>query len=405
MLTRKQFIVAGTSFTFALGCSNYYKNKQRRPNIILLIADDLRWNALGCMGNIILKTPNIDFLSKNGITFDNHFVTTSICPDSRASVFTGLCKSAHKTDFHNSMARKIFERSYPVILRRNGYYSGFIGKFGIEVSGYHRGLPVEHFDYFNGFAGQGDYYKDNIFGRGQHITDAMTDSASSFIKRASKLNTPFLLSISYKAPHVEDEIKNGPKQFMYQVKFKDLYKNIVIPEISKKKKDDFINLPIELRTSEGRRRYLGKLDTYDNYQETLKNYYRLISGIDESIGKIIEDVREVGMQDNTIIIFTSDNGMMFGEHGLTEKWCMYEESIRTPLIIYNPTKDSSSAKRIKELSLNIDIAPTILSLARININKKMQGVNVMDMALGKKIVIIFITCMIGNINLFLRQRA
>jgi len=217
------------------------------------------------------------------------------------------------------------------------------------------------------------------------LTDTITRQAELFIRQANQKNAPFLLSVSYKAPHVQDELPIGAKQFMYQVRFGDLYQNETFVKTPEQANNDYNRLPPELQNSLGRTRYIGKLDTPENYSETLKNYYRLVSGMDESIGRINQLLKELKIDDSTIIIFTSDNGMMFGEHGLAEKWCMYEASIRIPLIIYDPKQIYFPAgKRVSELTLNVDVFPTILSLAKVQAGGLSQGLDLTQITSGDK---------------------
>jgi hypothetical protein len=163
-----------------------------RPNILFLLSDDQRWDALGCMGNRIIQTPNLDRLSSQGVTFTNNFVTTAICMSSRASIFTGLHLRAHGINSFNAPLRPAdFERSYPMLMREAGYRTGFIGKWGVGNQ-----MPAARFDYFKGFPGQGVYFPKE--GGGKHLTNIMGEQATEFIDGSSE-KQPFCLSISFKS--------------------------------------------------------------------------------------------------------------------------------------------------------------------------------------------------------------
>ena len=190
-----------------------------RPNIVFLLTDDQRWDSLGCMGNKIVQTPEIDRLSSQGVTFTNNFVTTSICMTSRASIFLGQYARAHKiNDFSTAFTAEQFRRTYPQLLRRAGYHSGFIGKYGVGDE-----MPVNEFDYWQGFPGQGKYFPQGE--PGKHLTELMGDQALEFLERAPR-DRPFCLSISFKAAHVQDE---DPRQFLPSPATEGLYRDVAIP--------------------------------------------------------------------------------------------------------------------------------------------------------------------------------
>src|SRR4051812_14292748 len=166
------------------------------PNILFLVADDLRADTLGCAGNKIVQTPNIDGLAGRGVMFRNAFVTTSICCVSRASIFSGQYARRHGIeDFKTSFTTDQWSRTYPALLRKAGYQTGFIGKFGVGDV-----MPTNAFDYWDGFPGQGYFFKTND---PVHLTRKMGDSALTFLR--ANHSRPFCLSISFKAPHVQDE--------------------------------------------------------------------------------------------------------------------------------------------------------------------------------------------------------
>ncbi|PSF36638.1 sulfatase [Aphanothece hegewaldii CCALA 016] len=366
-IARRKFI-QGTVFGTTLGIAGSLTNKYfsassdpkiKRPNFVILVTDDLRWDCLGIAGNRIIQTPHIDQLAYDGSLFLNNFVTTSICSSSRASIFTGEYSRRHKIwDFNSALSSEQLRLSYPNLLRSSGYEIAFIGKWGLGGN-----LPETEFDYWQGFAGQGYYFES---GRKEHLTQYLTNQTLEYLNQY-KSQKPFCLSLSYKAPHAQD---NSPEPFQSEPQFANLYKDVTIADISTNTAAHFKNLPLFLQTSEGRIRWQGRFDETD-FEHSIKQYYRLITGIDNSVRQIVEKLKQLNLYENTYIIFTSDNGFFLGDRGLSDKWFGYEESIRTPLIIRSPKNPYKQL--IPAMTLNIDIAPTILDLAGINIPPSMQG--------------------------------
>ncbi len=347
------------------------------PNIIFLLADDLRWDGLGCMGNSVVQTPRIDGLSANGVTFTNCFCTTPICAVSRASFFTGLYARSHGIHgFGKPLPPEIEPHSYPALLRTAGYRTGFIGKWGLGGE-----LPKDQFDFFSGFLGQGWYFNHGD-GKNKHLTTLMGDDAVRFIDESGS-SQPFCLSVSFKAPHVQDQ---DSKQFLYNPIYQDLFRDVNVPFPKTGTDEYFQMLPPWLQTSEGRVRWEKRFATPHLFQESAKSYFRLIAGVDAAVGRIIDRLKERGLQDNTVIIFTSDNGFYLGEHGLAGKWFMHEESVRLPLIVYDPRMPAErKGQREAGMALNIDISPTILSAAGIEIPPWLQGRDLFPLVRGERI--------------------
>jgi len=361
----------------ALAQSGFAANDARRPNLLFVLTDDHRWNALGCAGDPIVKTPQIDKLASQGVRFTNAFVTTSICCTSRASIFTGQYARRHGiNDFGTPFTPAQIAQIYPTLLRKAGYRTGFVGKFGVGDKGK---LPVEEFDYFKGFPGQGKYWPKAKDG-GTHLTDVMTSQGLEFIA-GCKADQPFCLSISYKAPHAQDP---DARQYLYAPRYKDLYEDVTIPLPPTATDADFRAQPDFLRNSEARKRWDIRFATPASYQAMIKGYYRLITQVDDSVGQIMDALRTAGLDQNTVVIFMGDNGYYFGEHGLADKWFPHEESIRVPLIIRDPRAASGLAGKTRdEMALNIDIAPTLLSLACVDVPKSMQGLDLTPLVRGE----------------------
>ncbi|MGJ5818450.1 sulfatase family protein [Paludibaculum fermentans] len=335
---------------------------RKRPNILFLLTDDQRWDSLGCMGNRIVQTPNIDRLSRGGVAFEKQFVTTAICVTSRASIFTGQYARCHGVaDFNKQFTAEQLNRIYPVALRHAGYRTGFIGKWGLDKAP----APKEAFDYWAGFLGQGKYFPEGE--PGPHLTTIMTGQAQEFLQ-SCKQHEPFCLSVSFKAPHVQDE---DPRQFLYDPAESALYANLRMPVPKTMDSESITKLPLSVQRSEGRRRWGVRFSTPELFQQSVKGYYRLISGVDRSVGAILGQLEKLGLRENTIVVYTGDNGFYLGEHGLAGKWFMHEESIRVPLIVQGP--GIAAGRRVNAMSLNVDLAPTVLDLAGVKIPGEMQG--------------------------------
>ncbi len=349
------------------------------PNIIFLLTDDQRWDTLGCMGNPIINTPNMDDMAKNGVLFKNAFVTTSICASSRASIFAGQWTRRHKiNNFGTHFSEAALAQTYPMLLREAGYRLGFIGKYGV---GPKRDLPVDEYDYWRGFPGQGRYEHKDKDGNYKHLTQIMGEQSIEFLRGCSK-DKLFCLSVSFKAPHVQD---GDPRQFIYDRAYKNLYKDVTIPTPKTAERRYFEALPEFLQTSEARRRWQIRFSTPAKFQESVKSYYRLITGVDVVIGRIRSELKRLNFDDNTIIMFTGDNGFYLGEYGLAGKWFPHEESIRVPLIVFDP-RASRSRRGVscEQMALNVDIAPTILELAGLTVPEQMQGRSLVPLLTGRE---------------------
>ncbi len=340
------------------------------PNIVFLLTDDQRYDTLGCNGNEIIHTPNIDALSHRAVNFDRAFVTTSICAPNRACILTGQYAARHGMwQFDTDLSPDKLARTYPALLKRSGYRTGFIGKYGV-------GNPPgpEVFDFNRGFAGQGRFLMEKD-GKTFHLTSVMANQAEQFIDGCSK-DQPFHLSISFKAPHVQDSASVKSDQFPFDPspEIANLYSGVAIPLAVTATSQYFDRLPDFLKNSENRSRWAVRYWGPERTQQSLKGYYRLISGMDVAVGRIIRKLIEAGYADDTVIIFSSDHGQYLGEYGLAGKWYPHDVSIQVPLIICDPRlpRDRWGA-RSNDFALSIDIAPTILDLAGVDVPESMQG--------------------------------
>ncbi|UCD30080.1 MAG: sulfatase [Planctomycetota bacterium] len=345
-----------------------------RPNIIFFLADDMRWDAMGCAGNRIIQTPHLDRLAERGVRFTNGFVTTSICAVSRASLLTGQYESRHQIhDFVTSLSPTAFAGTFPALLRQSGYRTGFVGKWGVGMD---KPVPQDRFDYWAGWNDWGMYFEK---GDPEHRTQKTRKQALSFIRQFAA-QEPFMLWVSFKAPHSQD---HHPKQFLPEPRLDDLYKGVTIPVPKTANQESFEKMPPFVQTSENRLRWLLRFTTPQMFQESVKNYYRLISGIDYTVGEVLGLIDELKISENTVVIFSSDNGFFLGEHGMAGKWLMHEESIRIPLVIYDPKLPKARCGRLADqMVLNLDVAPTILDIAGVAIPEVMQGRSLKPLMLG-----------------------
>ncbi|MBI2688511.1 MAG: sulfatase [Acidobacteria bacterium] len=359
MQTRRQFLASSAVLA---------AQKSTRPNILFLLGDDQRWDTLGCMGNKIIKTPHIDRLAARGTIFDNCFVTTSICATSRASIFTGQYARTHGVNnFSDTFKPGRFELTYPQLMRAAGYRSGFIGKYGVGDK-----MPSSAFDYWKGFPGQGKYFPQGE--PGPHLTDIMGDQALDFMQGGQQ---PWCLSISFKAGHVQDE---DPRQFLPSPKTATMYEGVKFPEPKTMHPRYIAQMPPSVQRSENRRRWVVRFGTPALYQESVRNYYRLLSEIDMQVGRMVEFLTRTNQIDNTVIVYSGDNGFYLGEHGLAGKWFLHEESIRVPLLVIDPR--TRGGLRRSETVLNIDIAPTLLAAAGLPAAPGTQGRNLLPLTRG-----------------------
>lgn len=346
-----------------------------RPNIVFLLADDQRYDTMGVTGNKIVSTPQMDLLAEQGVLFDHCYVVSSACAPNRAAILSGMySRSTGVRDFSADFTSKQRDKLYPFLLQDAGYYIGFIGKFGVAAT-----IPAtmepyrKRFDFWRVFVGQGNYYTEER--QDKHVTQVLTEDAIEFINSAPK-DQPFCLSLSYKAPH-------GPWH-EFDRRFRQEFDQTKIPYPESLTEEEVEQLPSFMRT------YRLSLDGKDVstirriHQKFVRNYYRLILGIDESIGRIRQALEDAGVADNTIIIYTSDNGHFLHEWGFHGKWLMYEPSIHVPLIIFDPRlPEGKRDRRVEELALSIDLAPTMLAFAGTKPPASMQGRSLVPLVEGE----------------------
>ncbi len=373
ILSRRDFLkYSSAGFAgIALSLGSFYcrTKKESRPNFVFFLTDDQRWDGMSCAGNTILKTPNMDRIAQEGVRFENMFVTASLCGPSRASFLTG--KYAHNHDVRrNGLALSLRHRTFPELLKQAGYETAFVGKWHNTDLGRNR-----NFDYSFGFKGQGRYY-DPIISENYgpykeykgHVTDILTNKAITFLRKEHK--QPFCLLVWFKSPH---------RSFHPAKRFKNLYKEEEIPK-PPNFDDDYEGRPDAVKNANMK---IGDFADIPDYQTFVKDYYRCLAGVDENLGRVLDALKELGFEDNTVVIYAGDNGFFIGEHHFFDKRFMYEESIRVPLLIKYPNLIQSTSVE-SEMVLNVDIAPTILDLADITIPDDMDGRSIRPILEGKR---------------------
>ncbi|RAJ91033.1 arylsulfatase A-like enzyme [Larkinella arboricola] len=346
----------------------------KRPNIVFIITDSHRSEALGIRGNPFVQTPNLDRLARQGILFKNAYVTTAICAVSRASILSGQHRARHQiNDFTTGFSGPALENTYPMVLKKAGYKTAQIGFLGVGKK-----PPTELFDHWEGSI---PWMTED----GLHQTDHVTRKAVDFLEKHQS-GGPFYLALSFNAAHEIDGVNGKPATYLVQERYKDLYKDVTIPVPTTAAPEYWNHFPDFFRTDQniGRARWHGLFSTPELFQQNTKNYYRLITGLDESVGVIVAKLKELKLDENTIVVYTSDHGFSLGEHGLMGKWYGFEASTHVPLII-NDLRPSSKWHSVQpeQLVLNIDLAPTLLGFAGVRAPEGMQGTNLMDLLAGK----------------------
>lgn len=360
---------------------NIIAEAQNKPNIIFLLADDQAYEAAGFNGNNVIKTPNLDQLANKGIVFDNHYNTTAICMASRAQIMTGMYEYKTGCNFlHGALTRAKFLNSYPILLKNAGYDISFAGKFGFSVRegistdldpNEYSDMPVNDFNEWRGglkqtsFNTGSNFYIKDYKNKYPHATRAYGAWASDYIASRKNNNTPFCMSISFKAPHRP----HTPDPF-----FKNTYSGVTFVKPQNYGRINALHLPEQARSG---RQYLSLFETFgylNNYQNAIRKYYELITGVDYAVGMLIDALETNGLSDNTVIIYTSDNGYNQGAHGFGGKVLPYEEATKAPFIYFDPRHSNMGKNiRVHGLTANIDIAPTILELAGATIPDNVDG--------------------------------
>jgi N-acetylglucosamine-6-sulfatase len=332
--------------------------QQEYPNIIFILTDDHRWDALSSMGHPVIQTPNLDRLSQEGIMFTNAFVTTSLCSPSRASFLTGQYPHRHGV-VTNHTPWDNRNTTFLELLKTAGYETAFIGKWHMPGKGLPKLRGLDHFISFTKEGGQGIYYNCPLIidgvpteRKGKYITDDLTDYALKFIDK--KRSTPYCLYLSHKAVHFG---------FRPPPHLKGIYK------------DKDLKLPPESDTwitFTNNHPFVGALFPMNILY---RGYCETVASVDEQVGRVIQKLEDLNILDDTLIIYAGDNGHFWGEHGLYDKRLAYEESIRIPFIVRYPGMIKDPGRIARQMILNIDLAPTLTDIVGIEIPSNMQGIS------------------------------
>ena len=355
------------------------QNKVSKPNIIFILTDDQRFDALGYAGNKYAVTPEMDKLASEGSYFKKAMVTTPICAASRASILSGMQERSHRYTFQTgNIKQEYMQNTYPKVLKNAGYYTGFYGKFGVKYDQKEQ-LFNEYEDYDrNGkYTDKRGYFFKTLGKDTVHLTRYTGQKGIDFIEKAPT-DKPFCLSLSFSAPHAHD---NAPDQYFYDEQTAHLLENVTIapPNLGE---DKYFNAqPEGVKAGFSRLRWTWRFDNPEKYQRMIKGYFRMIAGIDLEIAKIRTELKNKGLDKNTVIIVMGDNGYFLGERQLADKWMMYDNSVRVPLIIYDPR--TPKHQDIDEMALNIDVPATILDVAGLKQPTNYHGKSLLPMVSGK----------------------
>ncbi len=343
-----------------------------QPNIVFFFADDQTTSTLGCYGNPVVQTPHIDALAEQGTRFRNAFVSQSICWVSRTTILTGLTGRSYGMPGNADQARpEAVQTLVSDILRDNGYRTGYFGKWHAKMpEGYRR---EDHFDEMEVIL-RNPFYKEMPDGSLRHETELIVDRGIEFIKEQPK-DQPFALNMWFNACHAEDSDRRpGIGQFPWPRAVDGMYEDI---EIAPPRLNDpaiFESQPDFLKTTINRERYFWRWNTPEKYETNMRAYYRMVSGIDGAIGRFMEALEEAGLADNTIIVYSADNGYHMGNRGFAGKWSHYDESLRVPLIVSDPRVPKRKRGQVTDaLALNLDLPSTFLDWAGIEVPARYQG--------------------------------
>jgi arylsulfatase A-like enzyme len=391
LLHQIRLILLGFLFLSPFSC----QQEKPRPNIIFIMADDHSVGATGAYGNSLWATPNIDRLAEQGMRFNHCFNVVSLCGPSRASILSGKC-GVHNGYLRNGDSFDRDQVTFPKLLQQAGYETAVIGKW-------HLVSQPAGFDYYNVIPYQGQFFNCPMKETGKewedggkggmvqqgYLTEVITNKAIDWLKNREKTK-PFCLLVHHKAPH-------GP--YHYPERYEKIFADASLPE-PENFYDRFEGKNSELVNEDCGYSKLSTIhpahfneevpDTLDKgtpgyqkwaYQSIFKGYYRLVAALDEHIGRLIDYVDDSGLRNNTMVVYTSDNGWFMGDHGLFNKMWMYEESLHVPLIVRYPEKVKAAAVSDAFISL-LDLAPTFLDYAGMEKYKEFQGQSIKPILSG-----------------------
>jgi len=361
----------------------------KHPNILFIMSDDHASHAMSCYGSRINETPNLDRIAREGMRFDNCFCTNSICTPSRATILTGTYNHVNGvTTLDSRLDGRL--PNVAKLLQRAGYQTAIVGKWHLGHGGVH---DPTGFDYWNVLPGQGLYHDPTMIEMGTHqvlkgyATDLITDLSLRWLDERDP-HRPFFLMCHHKAPH---------RPWEPDAAHADMYEGVDIPE-PPTFHDDYSHRA--QAAAEARMRIDRDLTPTDlkqpvpeglsaeeekswKYQRYIKDYLRCVASVDDNVGRLLTYLDEEGLAEDTIVIYTSDQGFFLGDHGWYDKRFMYEESLRMPFIVRYP-REISPGSVSEDMILNVDFAPTFLDYAGVDVPQDFQGRSFRQLLAGRR---------------------
>ena len=351
------------------------------PNIVFLFADDQRNDVFGHAGHPIIKTPNLDALASRGVRFTNAFVSHPICWVSRTTILSGMtARSFGEKDRPDRAKPEAVNELYTDLLSKAGYRTAHIGKWHAKMPGGYK--PEDHFDVYKPIF-RNPYFKKQPDGTLRHETQLIGDEAIRFLAEQKK-DQPFAINLWFNASHAEDkDHRPGVGHFPWPKVVDGMYDDIEVPAPRLSDPAIYESQPQHLKHSVNRERFFWRWDTPEKYQLNIRAYYRMISGIDHVVGRVVEALEREGFADNTIIVYSADNGYYMGDRGFAGKWSHYEQSLRVPLIVYDPRQPAATRGRVEAaMGMNLDFPSTFLDWAGVEIPRRYQGRSLKEVVRG-----------------------
>lgn len=383
------------------------EEKAVRPNIIFLLSDDQRDNTFSAMGHPVIITPNMDVLINEGVRFSNTYIAEPCCSPSRVALFTGTHERVNGVGFTSSynLSEGQWEESYPALLRESGYYTGFIGKFGLEYYSF-KGKASEKFDFWRAHDGWAKFWPKGLEHCSDYedseediITPIMGESIERFLESAPS-DKPFCLSVSFSVPHGSQIMSMYPGKRQAEICmipanefealkghpfYDELYRDVEISIPAETATDPYLHIPrrvLDQQKGRATQTYIYDYDTVSCREHHIR-YYQQIAGMDKVIGDMLESLEAKGIRDNTIIIFGSDHGLLMGEYGMGGKALLYDMASKIPCFIYDPRMpDDKKGITIDKLVSSLDITSTILDYAGLEAPEHMQGNSLLPLIEG-----------------------
>jgi arylsulfatase A-like enzyme len=415
-MKRREFVKSAGLATLAIPlsrCAKAIRKPAKRPNILFIMADDHASQAIGCYGSRINKTPNIDRIAREGVRSANCFCTDGICAPSRAVILTG--KHSHLNGVRdNAVSFDGSQVTFPKLLQAEGYETALLGKWHLKSD------PTG-FDYWNILPGQGEYYNPDLIEMGEkkrrpgYVTDILTDLAVDFLESRRDTSKPFLLMLHQKAPHRnwqpaerhmtlydDTEFPEPPTLFDdYATRSRAAFEQEMTIRDHMTLDSDLKLGPPPARLDDAQRaaweRAFGpKREAFNKanltgdalvrwkYRRYLQDYLGCVAAVDESVGRVLDALDKTRLAENTLVVYTSDQGFFLGEHGWFDKRFMYEEALRMPLVMRLPGRISPGSVN-SDLVSNLDFAPTFLDCAGLARPEAMQGRSFLPLLLGRRV--------------------